>query len=158
MDRKIRTKALQALSYGLYVVGTTNDGAVSTILANWVTQVSFDPALVAVAIEKDSSMKQQIERSGVFSINMLPAGGKDIARAFFKPSVSVGTVINGREFTLLKRGTPILSDARAALECSVVLATPMGDHVLFVGEVTDAVTRRDGDVLTLRETGWHYFR
>jgi flavin reductase (DIM6/NTAB) family NADH-FMN oxidoreductase RutF len=33
------------------------------------------------------------------------------------------------------------------------------DHVVFIGEVVDALLRREGtDVLTLRETGWRYNR
>ncbi len=158
MDKASRNRALQALPYGLYVVGSTNDGVASTIVANWITQVSFDPPLVAIAVEKDSKMQRAIERSGVFSINMLPAGAKDIARSFMKSNAPVGTMINGRGFTLSKHLAPILDDARAAIECTVVDSLSTGDHYTYVGEVTDAIVRSGGDILTLKETGWRYFK
>jgi flavin reductase (DIM6/NTAB) family NADH-FMN oxidoreductase RutF len=39
----------------------------------------------------------------------------------------------------------------------VVLEQPAGDHVLFLGEVVDAHYNRDGESLTMKETGFRYF-
>ena len=158
MNLKTQIRALRAVPYGLYVVGSNTGGIVSTIVANWLTQVSFDPLQIAIAIEKDSTMRQQIEQSSVFSVNMLPAGGKDVAKSFLKASVPAGGAINGREYTLSKGGTPFLNDAHISIECTVVQTIPTGDHLLFIAEVTDAVVRQEGDTLTLKETGWRYSR
>lgn len=160
MDKTIRDRALQHFPYGLYVVGAVNGRAVATIVANWATQVSFSPALVAIAIEHDSRMRAHIEMSGFFSINMLPPNKTEIARSFVKPRETNGNDISGRRFERAKNGTPFLHDAVACIECRVVHAYPAGDHLVFVGEVTDAMIHKDGrgEVLTLRQTGWRYHR
>ncbi len=105
-------------------------------------------------------MRERIETGGYFSVNMLPPKNVALARAFLKPKETTGDVIGGRHVNRAHHGTPFLHDAVAALECRVVAQHAAGDHVLFVGEVTDAAAHRDGKggVLTLRETGWRYHR
>jgi flavin reductase (DIM6/NTAB) family NADH-FMN oxidoreductase RutF len=56
-------RALSAMPYGLYVVGSRDSTGVAVIVANWVMQVSFKPALLAVSIESGSRMKGVIEQS-----------------------------------------------------------------------------------------------
>ena len=149
-------KVLGAIPYGLYVVGSTEAETVGTIVANWVTQVSFSPAMIGIAIETDSRMKILIERSGVFCLNLLRAGDTGLAKAFLKAAESSGDSVNGREFTRTKRGTPFLRDALGSIECEVTSALPSGDHTLFLGKIVGAAWNGGGDALTLRETGWKY--
>ena len=157
-DKVGRDRALDQLPYGLYVVGSIGEQGVSTILVNWVTQVSFNPPLVAVAIESDSKMKKSISGSGYFSLNVLPSGAADTARAFARdPRTTTGTG-GGNLFTLSSHGVPFLNDALSCLECRVVDSLGTGDHVTFIGEVTQAMTHRVGEALTLKETGWRYRR
>jgi flavin reductase (DIM6/NTAB) family NADH-FMN oxidoreductase RutF len=157
--RETAARVLEQIPYGLYVVGSLNGPVPATIVANWVTQVSFSPPWVAIAVEADSRMREYIGRSGFFSVNILPSGGREMAKAFLKgPEAKEGT-IGGKAFEGAKNGTPFLADASASFECSVVRTLEVPDHVVFVGEVVDAVLRREGsEVLTLRETGWRYNR
>jgi len=159
LDSATAKKVLQRIPYGLYVVGSLHERIPATMVANWVTQVSFDPPWVAIAVEEDSKMRGYIERSGVFCVNILPAGGIKTAKAFLKsPEAQEGT-IGGRAFEPGASGTPFLLDATASFECKVMNALPVPDHVLFIGEVIDAVLRKEGSgALTLRETGWRYSR
>ncbi|HUI63516.1 MAG TPA: flavin reductase family protein [Bacteroidota bacterium] len=159
LDSATVKKVLQRIPYGLYVVGSLHERIPATMVANWVTQVSFDPPWVAIAVEEDSKMRGYIERSGVFCVNILPAGGIKTAKAFLKsPEAQEGT-IGGRAFEPGASGTPFLLDATASFECKVMNALPVPDHVLFIGEVIDAVLRKEGSgALTLRETGWRYSR
>jgi len=150
--------ALQSFPYGLFVVGSVRDAGVRTIVANWATQVSFEPPLVSIAIEDDSTMREYIEQSGVFSINVLPAGSIDTARDFVRSSEPEGNKINGRSFVPGPHGTPFIEDAITSMECRVVKTIQTGDHVLFIGEVMEAIVWREGDALTLKETGWRYRR
>ncbi|MFN0156696.1 MAG: flavin reductase family protein [Bacteroidota bacterium] len=158
MEKKALEKALHAFPYGLYVVGSRNGKSVSTIVANWATQVSFNPPLVAIAIENDSQMKDHIDQSGVFSLNILPAGGTETAKAFVRSTKPIGNMINGRSFHLSQLGTPFLGDASASIECKVINTMPTGDHTTYIGEAVDAILHLDGDALTLKETGWRYQR
>jgi flavin reductase (DIM6/NTAB) family NADH-FMN oxidoreductase RutF len=156
VNRSDSRTALGRIPYGLYIVGSVNGDRIATIVANWVLQVSFHPQLVAVSIEQESHMRRHIDASGVFSVNILPAGGKDIAQAFLKSTEPVASQIHGREFRRALHGSPFLLDALACIECRVVRRVDAGDHFLFVGEVVDAAAHHEGEALTLRETGWSY--
>jgi len=158
-DRETTGRVMELIPYGLYVLGSLNGSVPAAIVANWVTQVSFSPPWVAIAVEADSRMRENIARSGVFSVNLLPAGGREIAKAFLKGPEAKGETIGGEKFGPAKNGTPFLLGATASFECRVKNAIEVPDHVVFIGEVVDAVLRNDGGgVLTLRETGWHYSR
>ena len=85
-DRETTARVMELIPYGLYVVGSLNGTVPATIVANWVTQVSFSPPWVAIAVEADSRMREYIGRSGLFSVNILPSGGRDLAKAFLKGS------------------------------------------------------------------------
>lgn len=154
-----RATALDRIPYGLYVIGSLNGDVPATMIANWVMQVSFHPPCVAVAVESDSRMHGYIRGSGRFSVNILPAGGKETAKAFLKGPEAVAGMIGGFAFARGKGGTPYLEAASAAFEAAVTGETRAGDHTIFIGEVTDAAvySRSDG-VLTLKETGWRYTR
>jgi flavin reductase (DIM6/NTAB) family NADH-FMN oxidoreductase RutF len=158
-DPETAGRALQQIPYGLYIVGSLNGLVPATIVANWVTQVSFSPPWVAIAVEADSRMKEYIGTSGFFSVNILPSGEREMAKAFLKGPEALGGTIGGKKFEGAKNGTPFLAGASAAIECRVMHVLEAPDHRLFIGEVVDAVVRREGtDVLTLRETGWRYRR
>lgn len=74
-------------------------------------------------------------------------------------SRSEGGDDGGRKFEGAKNGTPFLVDASASFECRVMHTLEVPDHIVFIGQVVDAVLRREqADVLTLRETGWRYNR
>jgi flavin reductase (DIM6/NTAB) family NADH-FMN oxidoreductase RutF len=158
MDKKTFEMVADSFSYGLYVIGTSNGTSVVTIIANWVTQVSFRPPLFAASIETESNIKNHIERSGYFTINIVPSQHKELARAFLKPQVPVGNAINGKEFSLSPSGSPFLKDALTAVECKVLNSVVAGDHTIFVGEALEAVAMKEGDALTLKEMGWRYYR
>lgn len=156
MDEQAKKTALRGIGYGLYVVGTKVGDEVNAFGANWVTQASFTPPLVAVAAKKGTTSCDGIRDSGVFSVNVLETGQKDLVFSFFKPVSRVGNKFGDVEFYTSTTGSPILQDALAWFECTVVDVVDRGDHTLFVGEVVDAGVHRQGDPLTLKETGLFY--
>ena len=107
-------RVLEQIPYGLYVVGSLNGTVPVTMVANWVTQVSFSPPWVAMAVEMGSRMREYIGLSGVFSVNILPSGGRDVAKAFLKGPGAKGDTIGGRKFEAAKNGAPFLVDAVAS--------------------------------------------
>ncbi|MBX2993115.1 MAG: flavin reductase [Bacteroidetes bacterium] len=158
MEKSTRDKVLNKIPYGLYIVGSRTEDGVAAIIANWMTQVSFNPPLIGIAIESDSDMQVYIDRSNFFSVNFLPEGSVELAKPFLKRSRQAGLKLNNRNFALSKQGTPFLEDAVASFECKVTQSMATGDHTLFVGEITDGLSRREHGILTLKETGWKYSR
>src|SRR4051794_18751565 len=63
--------ALEQIGYGLYVVGTKNGDEVNGMTANWLTQCSFEPRMVVLAVEAQSHTMANIRASNVFSVNLI---------------------------------------------------------------------------------------
>ena len=49
LDPEAKKTVLRLFSYGLYAVTAAHDGERGVFTANWLTQVSFDPPLVALS-------------------------------------------------------------------------------------------------------------
>lgn len=135
MAREKKGSALEQFTYGIHVVTTKSGDIVAGFTASWVSQVSFNPDLVMVAVKNESYAHKIIRDGGVFAVNVLPEGRSELARRF-----SQGLHETGEAFTAVpsagkKTGAPILRDALAYVECDVVSALETGDHTLFVGEM-----------------------
>ena len=145
---------LSQISYGLYVVGTRGRAGDHAMTANWLTQVSFEPEIVALAVEKDSFTRQLIEESKVFAVSILKSGQKAVAGHFAKAEEHG---MEGHRFGTKKTGAPVFEEGSAYLDCRVVDSKPAGDHIVFFGEIVDSGMLDEGaEALTLHETGWRY--
>lgn len=147
---------LRKIPHGLFVCGVAEGEEVNGFTASWVTQGSFEPPLVVMAVRADSTSNGIIQRTRRFSLNVLAADQKDLAATFFKPQKAVGGRFETVPFRLGELGLPLLEDALGALECELVGEVAHGDHTVFVAEVRQAVLLRDGAALELSSTGWHY--
>jgi flavin reductase (DIM6/NTAB) family NADH-FMN oxidoreductase RutF len=160
MDAQTKKTALRMIPYGLYVLTSrSRDGRIAGATVNWVTQASFQPPLVVVGVKTDSSSHEIIKQSRAFALNVLGKGQNAVAFTFFKPTEHAGNSISGEPFALGKSGSPILTNAAAFLDCSLVDTVERGDHSIFVGEVIDAGVGRtisgrpDAETLTLVDLG-----
>ena len=157
MDPAKKKSALRGLSTGAYVVGCKGEGQeVNAYLGTWVTQTSFDPPLVVIAVKVGNTSQEMIASSQVFSVNILDSTQKDLGAKFFKPMRRVGNKFEDVEFYTEVTGAPILTDALRFFECKVVAQVEQGDHWIYVGEVINAGVHRDAEPLTCRDAGWTY--
>ena len=160
MSHSLNTDAkktlLRKIPHGVFICGVAEGESVNGFTASWVTQGSFEPPLVVMAVRADSTSNAIIQRTGRFSLNVLAADQKDLAAVFFKPQKGIGGRFDAAPFQLGPLGLPVLEAALGAVECVVVGQVSHGDHTVFVGEVKSATLLRDGDALELAGTGWQY--
>jgi flavin reductase (DIM6/NTAB) family NADH-FMN oxidoreductase RutF len=156
LDQGAKKTLLRKIPHGVFICGVAEAGEINGFTASWVTQGSFEPPLVVMAVRADSTSNGMIQRTGRFSLNVLAADQKDLAAVFFKPQKGVGGRFDAAPFHLGALGLPILDDALGAVECELVGQVAHGDHTVFVGEVKSAVLHRDGASLELAGTGWQY--
>lgn len=148
--------ALNALVYGIAVVGSKSKaGEPNGMTANWMTQVSFDPRIIAVAIQDDAHTRHNIDSTGAFAISILPTGSKDLSLKFTAKSTSGEGRLEGEPVSTYDTGTPVLDAAIAWFECRVIGNAHPGDHIVFFGEVVGGA-RRDGEAQILSATGMSY--
>jgi len=156
LDAAAKKTLLRKIPHGVFICGVAEGDEVNGFTASWVTQGSFEPPLVVMAVRADSTSNGIIRRTGRFSLNVLAADQKDLAAVFFKPQKAMGGRFDAAPFTAGPLGLPILDEGLGGVECEVVGEVAHGDHTVFVGEVKSAVLHRDGAALDLASTGWQY--
>jgi len=90
LDQAAKKAALRLFTYGLYAVTCAHEDVANVFTANWLTQVSFDPPMVAVSVENDSASLPLILASGLFAVNVYAAGERELAGALGKPRARAG--------------------------------------------------------------------
>ena len=156
LDLDAKKTLLRKIPHGLFICGVREDDEINGFTASWVTQGSFAPPLVVIAVRADGSSHGIIKRTKMFSLNFLRSDQKDLAAVFFKPQKGLGGRFEACSYNFGEKGLPILEDAIGAIECEVTGDVEQGDHTIFVGEVKTAKLNKDTDLLLLSSTGWNY--
>lgn len=153
--------ALRMMPYGFYAITSKSGDDVNAMVANWVTQVSFDPRLIAVGLQKTAYSHGLIESGQVFSVNIFNQADAEKIKPFTKGrSKNPDKMKDANYKPAPETGTPVLDGAAAYLECRVTqLVDTGGDHDILVGEVVGAEVIKPGDAaetLSLPGLGWSY--
>jgi len=156
VDQSGRRRALGMIPYGLYVVGVGRGDEVGGYTANWISQASFDPPLLMLAVKRDARHHALIEKHGILVVNVLDSTQKRIAAAFMRWRDAKDGKIGDVAYSTGVTGAPILVEAPVFVECRVRRIVPGGDHDIVVAEVVEAVARREARPLLLSDTGWSY--
>lgn len=151
-------EAMRAFPYGLYAVGVAASGRASAFTANWVTQVSSDPPLVAVAVEADAPSLESARAAGVFSITLYASGQRREAALLARLSRRTPEKLQDVAHRLDESGLPIIEGGVAWLICRLERVTEVGDHVLLIGRVERGgpAGSADTEPLTIRAAGFRY--
>ena len=156
MDPKLKKQVLRTFTYGLYAVSCANEGEVNIFTANWLTQVSFDPPMVAVSVENISKSLPMILRSRKCTINVLRSGDRELAGTLGKSALQHPDKLVNIAFHLGLNGCPILDDALAWVACEVRNTLEAGDSTLIIAEVIDVGMLGEGQPLTMAEAGFRH--
>ena len=152
-----RSEILKTIPYGFYITGVVGaDGEVNGFTTCWVSQVSFEPQQVVIAVRRDQHTHELMEQGGVFSLNFLDTEQEDLARRFTQPLEPENGTVGGSAYTKGETGAPLFEDTFAHLECRVVGKMEAGDHTVYLGEVVAATLDRPADVLTDLDTPMDY--
>ena len=148
-------EALHMIPYGFYAITTSDgEGEVNIMVANWLTQVSFTPRLMALGLAKKAYSHGLVEKGRVFGVNIL-------IKYFTKSREKKPDKVEQAEYSLSPTvGVPIVEGAAAILEIRVEAIIDVGgDHDVVIGEVVNAQVYKPGDcteTLTLPHIGWSY--
>jgi len=156
LDIEAKKVLLRKIPHGLFICTVREGETINGFTASWVTQGSFVPPLVVMAVRSDGSSHETIKTTQQFALNVLRSDQKDLAAVFFKPQKGLGGRFESTSYKFGDLGLPVLEDAIGAIECSVVGSVEHGDHTIFVAEVKAAHLIKDADALNLSSTGWSY--
>ncbi len=149
MDPAMKKKVLRRFSYGLYIVTVAHKREQNGFTANWLSQSSFEPPMLTVALESDARSLTMIESSRAFAVNVVAQDGRDLAGQLGRSSHQNPNKLANLDHTPgPATGSPILAAAAGWVECRLVATLPSGDHTLLLGEIVEAGEGRDLPPLT----------
>jgi flavin reductase (DIM6/NTAB) family NADH-FMN oxidoreductase RutF len=160
-----RRRVLWGLTTGLYLVGSRCGDEVNLMTANLVVQVSMEPKLVAVAVEREAVTARLIRDGRAFALTMLARSDRDVVRRFVKAVTEVERTPDGAVTAMSGHAVdevgphrlPVLATAAGFVSCRLTRAEELGSHVLYVGEVDGVGGEPAGtDLLRMEDTRMHY--
>jgi flavin reductase (DIM6/NTAB) family NADH-FMN oxidoreductase RutF len=149
---RLRRRVLWSMPSGLYVVGSRDGDRLNLMTLNWATQVSFEPKLVGIGVERTALTHGLVTAGRSFTINTIDRDDRAIVRKFTKP-VDVdpaARTLNGFPYRDGVTGAPVLSQAVAWIDCELRQSVETGDHTFFIGEVVDSGFHKPEDTPVLR--------
>ena len=156
MDPATKKQALRLFTYGLYVVMCDDGEKANAFTANWLTQVSFEPPMLAVSVENNTKSLPMILQSGKFTVNVLRSGQRELAGKLGKSAMQHPDKLAGVEYIPGSNGCPVLRDALAWVACEVRHTVEAGDSTVIIVEVVDVGMLGEGQPLTMNEAGFRH--
>ncbi len=152
-------KALGRISGGLYIITAKRGDVQSAMLASWVTQASFKPLGLTIAVAKDRAIESLMHVGDRFVLNVLEEGNYQLLMKHFLKRFPPGADrFAGVKTQAAENGSPILTDALAYIECKVASRMELSDHWIVYATV-DAGRVSKSEALTAvhhRKVGNHY--
>ena len=134
MDKKV----LRNLSYGVYVVTSKDKDRNIGCIANSIMQVTSNPSVIAVSINRDNYTNKIIRETNKFGVSILKETTdlKIIGTFGFKSSKDTDKFddINFKEISDI----PVLENTCGYMVCKVIDTMETSTHTIFLGEVIEA--------------------
>jgi len=144
----------------LSVVTARDDDVSGAMLASWVSQASFTPPGLTVAVAKERAIESMLYVGAPFVINVLGENSyTPIMKHLLKPYAPGQDRFAGLNVKVsADTGCAILEDSIAYLECRVVRRMECGDHWLIYGTVDhgNVMNAEEKTAVHHRKTGTQY--
>ncbi|MAR05856.1 MAG: flavin oxidoreductase [Cyanobium sp. NAT70] len=122
---------------GSLCVLTTRKGELTgAMLASWVSQASFSPPGLTIAVAKDRAVEALLHKGDCFALNVLAEGRETgLMKQFLQPFEPGADRFAGVELDNSPGEQPLLPESLAWLEACVKQRMECGDHWLIYAEV-----------------------
>jgi flavin reductase (DIM6/NTAB) family NADH-FMN oxidoreductase RutF len=142
-------QALGNMTYGIYVLTSFYKEEINGMIASWVSQISYDPLLIMVAVHPNRYSHYLIAKSGCFALHVLAADQSNLLGRFKGPDPK--GKFSSIQWQRGQTGCPVLKECMAYFECRVTAEYTPGNHTLFLGEVLEANVLARGSILSSRD-------
>ena len=133
-DPSLFRTAMSRLGAAVNLVTTNGPSGRYGIVASAVCSVTDSPPTLLVCVNRSSGANAAIKSNGVLCVNILSGRHQDIATQFQSPRPDARFDMG--EWVELQTRSPVLADAAAALDCTVVSIQEVGSHSVFFAEAT----------------------
>ncbi len=146
----IDNKAMYKISYGLYMLTTTDGEKQNGCIVNTVAMLTDNPKRITLFVNKANYSNELLKKTGICNVSVLTESAPfDLFKQFGFVSGRDTDKFAGGEYPVTENGLQYLpAHANAVLSAKVVDALDYGTHTLFVAEVTEAKTLSDEKSVT----------
>jgi flavin reductase len=149
---------MRTFATGVCVAATYADQANErhhdAVTINSLNSVSLDPPLVSVCLRIESLFLADLLATKKWAVSILPYGGHENARLLAKDRATRAGAIAALPASPGPRTGALVLGSASWLECELWASFELGDHMLVVGEVVAADSRRDGPPLLFVDGGF----
>ncbi|MGD1919662.1 MAG: diflavin flavoprotein [Pleurocapsa sp.] len=152
-------QAVGRLVGSMCIVTTKREELSGAMLASWVSQATFNPPGLTIAVAKERAIESLLYKGNSFVLNVLPEGNHiPLMKHFLKPFAPGEDRFEGVATEEAENGCPILADSLAYVECQVSNRMECGDHwLLYATAEQGKVLESDADTAVHhRKSGTHY--
>ena len=152
-------KAVGRLVGSMCIVTTKKEEVSGAMLASWVSQATFNPPGLTVAVAKERAIESLLFKGNNFVLNVLPEGKHiPLMKHFLKPFAPGADRFEGVETEPATNGCPILKDSLAYIECQVANRMECGDHWLLYALAEQGNVLQPNGITAIhhRKSGTHY--
>jgi flavin reductase (DIM6/NTAB) family NADH-FMN oxidoreductase RutF len=126
-------RAMAAITTGIYVLTTQENGRCHGMSSSWVAQVSGEPVLFTAAVDNAHFSCAVVARTGAFGLNIVGRRGRELEDYFYSSRARRDNNLDAIDFELSPAlAVPWLKLAMIAVEARVVDSRVAGDHTIFV--------------------------
>lgn len=133
----MNSNIFRSMSYGVYIISTTDGERPTGCTANSVMQITSVPATIAVSINHNNFTNECITQTGSFAISILSEQSDPRIIGVF--GFRTGKTVD--KFAEIpyeeKLGMPVVKDSCGYIVCKVINRMETETHTVFLGEVIE---------------------
>lgn len=135
MDVPNLRAALGQFATGVTIVtASRSDGKPVGVTANSFNSVSLEPPMVIWSLCEKARSRRTFERAEHFCVHVLAAEQRTLSERFARAGADK---FAGIRWSGGIGDVPLLAEYAARFQCRTTDCRPVGDHVVFIGEVLD---------------------
>lgn len=145
--------AMARLGAAVNIVTTDGVAGRYGIVASAVCSVTDDPPMLLCCVNRSSAANALMKANGVLCVNVLGSEHAGLSDAFARtaPDTRFGVA----EWKALHTGSPVLTDAAAAIDCEIMEVIEAGTHSIFLSQVRQIALGRAASGLIYHERRYH---
>lgn len=146
----IENTAMYKISYGLYMLTTTDGEKQNGCIVNTVSMLTDSPKRIVMFVNKANYTESLLKKTGIFNVSVLTESAPfELFKQFGFVSGRDKDKFEGGRYALSENGLYYLPEhANAVISGKVVDSYDYGTHTLFVAEVTEAKQLNDEKSVT----------
>lgn len=137
---------------GVTVIASTLEGEPVGLAVGTFFSVSLEPPMVGFCAANTSTSFPKVHQAGVFCASVLSEDQEAVSRIFASSGADKFRGLGWRPSS--DTGSPMLTDALAWIDCSIIAVHPAGDHLVVIGAVHHLEIARESTPLVFYRGGY----